>query len=1518
MAVSIIFRLQELTFHGLSRHPIQRWGCLLVLLFFVFNFPGSKVYGQTLTDALDQTNLVWNTGGNAPWMGQTNISYDGEAAAQSGNITNNQESWLETMLMGPGTLTFRWKVSSEANHDYLEFYSNGMLSNRISGEVGWQYKSYPLMIGTQILRWRYMKDVLTAVGSDRGWLDTVTWIPSNGPPLIITQPQGQTNWSGTTMALTVVAGGGPPLNYQWLFRNGKITNATNATLTLSNVASSQSGNYTVVVSNSMATVTSSVAKLSILDSPPIISVFPSNKAAYVSSTATFNVVADGSRPLFYQWFLGRTPILGATNASLLFTNVQFNQAGIYYVMVSNAFGSVECTNVTLSVFQIAAWGDNSAKQTNVPARLTNVVAIAAGGYHSLALRADGTVTAWGNNASGQTNIPVGLTTVAAIAAGGLHNLALKDDGAVVTWGDNSWGQTTIPTGLSNVVAIAGGGYHSLALKADGTVSAWGDATSGQTKVPVDLSNVVAIAGGGNHSLALTSGGTVIAWGDNGWGQINVPVGLSNVVAIAGGWYHSLALKANGTVVAWGENSHGQTSFPPLLTNVMAIAAGGFHSLALKTDGTVAVVGDNSYGQIYPPPAIANMVAIAGGGFHSLELIDTVPKTPFSVPLIISPSYGSGEVGVPFYFRVVARNNAFGYGATGLPLGLSLNPTNGLINGTPQEAGNFDVALYATNVFGVGQDTLKLRINGPPEIKTTLPHQMVLIGANVNFTISSSGLTPLSFQWRKNGINIPGATNAFLTLPNVQPSNGGEYSVVVANRYGSVVSTPASLLVFISSQGQPEDFFYNRQPLLGASGIATATNTLATREPGEPFHADKPGSNSVWYTWEAPANGIATLDTEGSTFDTLLAVYQGTLLTNLIKVAADDDRGGYFASRVRFNALAGQLYQIAVDGYAGDKGTFTLRWDLEMTPEVLPMITNEPVSQAAAFGNNVTFQVGAVGAGLQYQWTFNGATIAGATNATLTVTNVQRGNVGWYQARVTNPMGREVTSLPAALEIGPVDGVISVDKFQDMLEYAGPLPAPPSQSGPPPQHGFGSRGMFSVASGTIVQQLFSTTNSSTQSREPVPCRNIGGASRWYTLKVQGNGILVLDTTGSDFDTVMMVFSGDPANVFVSGPLACDDDGAADGQHSRIQVAATDGTTFYVSVDGKGGASGTAQLNCGLGTVPALNVVYTNCSVLEGDRLTLSVSPTGTPAPGVQWYKDGLLLHDATNATLTVDKIQISDMGEYGVVVSNFVSSIWVPVGQVGAQGNTYTVISNSFAGNQEGWNLAGNALASLVYTNTGGNPDGCLAFVQTNAMYIQSPWAMQAPTNYYGNQVAAYGGLLVFELLQTTNQSGRVAARVTMEGGGLKLVREVPWQTGTGWVTYRLVLHELAGWQKGYQGPYANHTEMLQALGSLSGITIDGMLTSQAGTVNLDNIRLLAATARQIAQLQVANTITVTNRQMQIQWADVPVGFVLEGNDALNNQNGWQTVPALYDTNTGINTVNVMMTNQNKFLRLKKP
>jgi|GEM_PF-880897 len=134
-----------------------------------------------LSEALD-TDLDFTTGGNANWFAQTKTSYYGGDAAQSGKISHNQYSLMQTVVEGPGVARFYWKVSSEAHYDFLEFYIDGTRQNRISGSTSWQQKTYAITAGSHTLKWRYAKDESVNFGSDCGWVDKFEWEPSTPPP----------------------------------------------------------------------------------------------------------------------------------------------------------------------------------------------------------------------------------------------------------------------------------------------------------------------------------------------------------------------------------------------------------------------------------------------------------------------------------------------------------------------------------------------------------------------------------------------------------------------------------------------------------------------------------------------------------------------------------------------------------------------------------------------------------------------------------------------------------------------------------------------------------------------------------------------------------------------------------------------------------------------------------------------------------------------------------------------------------------------------------------------------------------------------------------------------------------------------------------------------------------------------------------------------------------------------------------------------------------------------------------
>ena len=243
---------------------------------------------------------------------------------------------------------------------------------------------------------------------------------------------------------------------------------------------------------------------------------------------------------------------------------------------------------------LVTWGMNKEFQANIaPCCGSGIDDIATGSNFAVVLKG-GRVFGWGSNSLKQLTFPkTTAKDIIAIAAGQAHVLAVTKKGAVIAWGDNKSMQTKVPKSLKGVVAVAGGASHSLALTTKGTVVAWGSNTSGQTKVPPTLKDVTAISGGLDHSIALKKDGMVVAWGGNAYGQSTVPTILRDVKTISAGTQFSMALKNDGTAFGWGRNDSNQITIPAGFTGFFSVNAGYANSIIGLRNGGILVLGDMS-------------------------------------------------------------------------------------------------------------------------------------------------------------------------------------------------------------------------------------------------------------------------------------------------------------------------------------------------------------------------------------------------------------------------------------------------------------------------------------------------------------------------------------------------------------------------------------------------------------------------------------------------------------------------------------------------------------------------------------------------------------------------------------------------------------------------------------------------------------------------------------------------------------------------------------------------------------
>ena len=363
---------------------------------------------------------------------------------------------------------------------------------------------------------------------------------------------------------------------------------------------------------------------------------------------------------------------------------------------------------------------------------------------------------------------------------------------------------------------------------------------------------------------------------------------------------------------------------------------------------------------------------------------TLVMTLGSLPVINSAATASGNVGSAFSYTVSATNTPGGFTISGLPPGLSADTTSGAITGSPTSVGSFTLTATATNVVGTGpSSTITINIASAiiggggggggviataPIITSSPAAVSVNAGDTAIFQVFAAGTGTLTYQWRKNGSAIAGATGATYSINVVTGSDDATYDVVVSNSVGSTTSASAKLTV----TGLLTPPVITAQPTNQTAALGgTATFTVSVT-----------GNPAPTYQWRKDAVAIS-----GATLASLT-------LTNI-------------------SAASVGAYSVVVSNSQGVATSSAATFTISTIP--LPALTTQPIAQTSLVGGTVTFSASATGTGLSYQWSKNGVAIAGATSATLSLTNVQGSDSGVYSVTVTNASG-SVTSTAATLSV----------------------------------------------------------------------------------------------------------------------------------------------------------------------------------------------------------------------------------------------------------------------------------------------------------------------------------------------------------------------------------------------------------------------------------------------------------------------------------------------------------------------
>ncbi len=635
------------------------------------------------------------------------------------------------------------------------------------------------------------------------------------PPVITTEPEDQPVFDGDTATFIVGTQSNALLFYQWLFDNGSyVTNLVNggnisgadtATLTFRNASAANVGAYSVIVSNSLGAMTSSVAYLSIVPWRPVIVTEPTNVTTLAGQTATLSVSAVGNKPFFYQWRKDGTNLMdggnisGTATATVTVGNPTPTNTGVYSVVVSNALGSDISSGATLTVTPATIPGTTLAV-------LYSFSGGPDGGNPNGLLQATnglfyGTTQRGGTNFSGSV-----FRFDPASVPQNMYSFTGSNDGAnpfctLAQGPDGNFYGTAYQGGAfdnGNLFEITPGGAFTTIVPFNLNIGdlPYAGVVFGPDSNMYGTAYQGGSAGRGTAYKATTNGAFTVLYNfTNGLDGGHIAAGL--VLGDDGNFYGTTykgggpgngvvyRITTNGLTTTLASFAKTNGAFP--LAGLVEGADGNFY-------GTTSQGGNNGFGNIF---------SISRSGLlTSLYTFTNGLDGSFPVSGLLLGADGN-FYGTTEYGGTYGAGTVFQLGPDGILTPLAqFNGHNGA-NPRATLTQGADGNIYGTTQNGGAGDSgviFRLAFTSAPQITSEPASQSVFVGDTVRFSVVVVGAAPLSYQWLQNGTNllnggnVLGANTRTVSITNVTTADEGSYSVIVSNSFGSVTSSVASLTV----------------------------------------------------------------------------------------------------------------------------------------------------------------------------------------------------------------------------------------------------------------------------------------------------------------------------------------------------------------------------------------------------------------------------------------------------------------------------------------------------------------------------------------------------------------------------------------------------------------------------------------------------------------------------------------------------------------------------------------------------
>jgi hypothetical protein len=636
----------------------------------------------------------------------------------------------------------------------------------------------------------YSVVVSNSVGSATSNAATLTLVTIVTAPSITTQPASAAVTAGNSATFSVAASGTSPFTYQWRKDGSSISGATSSTYSISSTSTSDAGSYIVVITNSVGSATSNAATLSVAAAviAPAITTQPNAVSVQAGGSASFSVLANGSAPLSYQWRKDGITIPAATSPAYTISSTASSDAGIYSVVVTNSAGSATSNAASLTVAAVVI----APTITSQP----NAVSVQSGGTANFSVSASGTAPFTYQWRKDGIAIPAATSSTYTISS-----TASSDAGSYSVVVSNSVGSATSNAATLTLVTIATA--PSITTQpASAAVTAGNSATFS-----------VAASGTSPFTYQWSKGGSSIS------GATSSTYSISSTSTSDAGSYIVVITNSAGSVTS---NSATLTVsaavVAPTITtqpNAVSVQSGGSASFSVVASGTAPlsyqwrkdgtpIGGATNSTYTVSPASVINAgnysvaVSNGAGSVTSNSVALTVVSTSNTLSIVTQPTSVSILLGQNATFSVLADGAAplkYEWKKDGVSIAGATGSILRLVNVTASQAGSYSV-LVTSSSGSVTSNSAALTVNSPLTITANPTSRSAAIGDALAsaFTVTAtaaSGVT-LTYQWRKDGVNIPDATSSTLGLTSIKAADFGSYSVTVSSPSGTITSSSAAL------------------------------------------------------------------------------------------------------------------------------------------------------------------------------------------------------------------------------------------------------------------------------------------------------------------------------------------------------------------------------------------------------------------------------------------------------------------------------------------------------------------------------------------------------------------------------------------------------------------------------------------------------------------------------------------------------------------------------------------------------